>query len=106
MQEDLKKLLTSAQSVSIDLPDGPYGRPFDNQYELTKIDTGSKERKVTIYLSSGIEISISNKFSIRIEDNIRRIFKIVEIYNFDRVDFTDGVERKFYREGILRFTLF
>ena len=106
MQEDLKKLLTSVQSISIDLPDGPYGRPFDNQYELTKIDTGSKERKVTIYLSSGIEISIFNKFSVRIEDNSRRIFKIVEIYDFYRVDFTDGVERKSYTDGIMRLTLF
>ncbi|WP_437616637.1 hypothetical protein [Erwinia sp. V71] len=40
--EEIKKWVSERASFYFFLPDGPYGRPFDNQYSVKSVDLTDK----------------------------------------------------------------
>lgn len=48
--EEIEKWVSERASFYFFLPDGPYGRPFDNQYSIESVDLTDK----------GLEIKFSN----------------------------------------------
>ncbi|WP_413735024.1 hypothetical protein ACL2XP_20615 [Sodalis sp. RH21] len=70
------------------LPDGPYGRPFDNQYVIKSIDNNAVG--FNIVFSEGISLEFIGQSLITIENNK------IKIYNFKKLIFRP--EENFFKE--------
>jgi hypothetical protein len=77
--ELIKNWMQKTKSLSFFLPDGPYGRPFDNQYFF--LDAAGDEYGLSIKLSHGITFVFFGSSEVTKEDD-----KLM-IRRFDRFDF-------------------
>ena len=76
---NLSAVIKNARSVSIELPDGPYGRPFDNQYDVISNYQLENEKAYCIKLSDDIEIMLCGDIDVIIDKAPGRIFTTVEV---------------------------
>ena len=77
------------------LPDGPYGRPFDNQYSLESVKDDVD--KLLIVLSDNIVFELLGQCRCRAED--RKLY----VSGFARLTFKDGRRMKTYDSGEVCF---
>jgi len=57
--EEIRKWVSERTSFYFFLPDGPYGRPFDNQYEIQSIDLTHKG--IGIKFNNGLALYFTGK---------------------------------------------
>ena len=93
-KQNLRSWIRHSNSLSLFLPDGPYGRPFDNQYFFQ--DLAEQETETILTLSDGISLKFSGSIETSIEGN--KLF----IRGFDRFDFIldNKIDRTFY-DGVV-----
>lgn len=77
------------------LPDGPYGRPLDNQYSLESV-TGDED-KLLIVLSDNIVFELFGSCRCRVED------RQLSIVGFGRLTFKDSRGVRTYSGGEVSF---
>ena len=102
----LAVLIKSAKSISIELPDGPFGRPFDNQYHVISDHQLENDKFYCIELSDDIEITLSGDINVNINKVPGQIFTTVEVQAFDRLVFKVKSKERSYTAGTLVLTLF
>lgn len=92
VKNNLDNWIAQKKSFSFFLPDGPYGRPFDNQYFIQDIKQVNGE--LVISLSEGISFHFIGEIDIK-EEGCNLI-----IYGFKRLDFEiNGQGQKSYEGG-------
>jgi hypothetical protein len=104
--EKLNDALKAARSISIGLPDGSYGRPFDNEYTIISLKENMENGCYEVIISDGIGIKLYGDIKFKIDQVAGRIFTIVEIYSFSKLIFSNLSSTKNYNDGVLRLTLF
>jgi hypothetical protein len=88
----LEGWLQDATSLAFFLPDGPYGRPFDNQYTFESLREDA--RAVTLFLSDEVVLRFTGH--IRVSEEADKL----SITDFDQLEFAIGETcKKVYKEG-------
>lgn len=90
--EIVKSWVSKRRSFYLFLPDGPYGRPFDNQYTVEEIS--ETEGGFKILLSDNLTLTFIGNTSI-LDEGCNLTIKNFDLFIFD----VNGVNIKKYKSG-------